>query len=47
MCCEIINDYLGETDSKLRVLTDSTLQKLGGITDLQLAELVPDFDADE
>ena len=41
--------YLDEDETELRELTDSTLQKLGGITDEQFAELelVPDFDTDE
>ena len=41
--------YLDEDETELRELTDSALQKLGGITDMQFAELelVPDFDTDE
>ena len=41
--------YLDEDETELRELTDSALQKLGGITDTQFAELelVPDFDTDE
>ena len=41
--------YLDEDEAELRELTDSTLQKLGEITDEDFAalELVPDFDTDE
>ena len=41
--------HLEPDETELRELTDSTLHKLGGITDEQFAvlELVPDFDADE
>lgn len=41
--------YLDEDEAELWALTDSALQKLGGITDEQFAELelVPDFDTDE
>ena len=40
---------LMQTLTELRELTDSTLRKLGGITDAQFAELelLPDFDTDE
>ena len=38
--------HLEPDETELRELTDSTLRKLGGITDKQFAELelVPDFD---
>lgn len=38
--------HLEPDETELRELTDSTLRKLGGITDEQFAELelVPDFD---
>ena len=38
--------HLEPDEAELRELTDSTLRKLGGITDEQFAELeiVPDFD---
>ena len=38
--------HLEADETELRELTDSTLRKLGGITDEQFAELeiVPDFD---
>ena len=38
--------HLEPDETELRELTDSTLHKLGGITDEQFAELelVPDFD---
>ena len=38
--------HLEHDETELRELTDSTLRKLGGITDEQFAELeiVPDFD---
>ncbi|MFR0844513.1 MAG: transposon-transfer assisting family protein [Oscillospiraceae bacterium] len=41
--------HLEPDETELRELTDSTLHKLGGITDEQFKELelVPDFDADE
>ena len=41
--------HLEPDETELRELTDSTLRKLGSITDEQFAalELVPDFDADE
>ena len=41
--------HLEPDEIELLALTDSTLQKLGGITDKQFAELelVPDFDTDE
>ena len=41
--------HLEPDETELRELTDSTLRKLGGITDEQFRtlELVPDFDADE
>ncbi len=41
--------YLDEDEAELLALSDSTLQKLGEITDEQFAklELVPDFDTDE
>ena len=40
---------LSPEETELRELTDSTLRKLGGITDAQYAELqlLPDFDTDE
>ena len=42
-------ESLDEDEAELRALTDSTLQKLGEITDEDFAELelVPDFDTDE
>lgn len=41
--------HLEPDETELRELTDSTLRKLGGITDAQFAELelLPDFDTDE
>lgn len=44
-----MHEYLDEDEAELRALTDSTLQKLGEITDEDFAklELVPDFDTDE
>ena len=41
--------HLEPDETELLALTDSTLQKLGEITDEQFAkqELVPDFDTDE
>ena len=41
--------HLEPDETELRELTDSTLRKLGGITDGQFAEmeLVPDFGTDE
>ena len=41
--------HLEPDEMELLELTDSTLRKLGGITDEQFAalELVPDFDTDE
>ena len=41
--------HLEPDETELRELTDSTLHKLGSITDAQFAELelLPDFDADE
>ena len=45
----VMRGYLEPDETELRELTDSALQKLGGITDEQFAELelVPDFDPDE
>ena len=45
----VMRGYLEPDEDELRALTDSTLQKLGEITDEQFAELelVPDFDTDE
>lgn len=39
----------GTRTGLMQTLTDSTLRKLGGITDAQFAELelLPDFDTDE
>lgn len=41
--------HLEPDETELRELTDSTLRKLGGITDAQFAELelLPDFDTVE
>ena len=41
-----MSKHLEPDETELRELTDSTLHKLGGITDEQFAELeiVPDFD---
>lgn len=41
--------HLKPDETELRELTDSTLRKLGGITDAQFAELelLPDFDTVE
>ena len=41
--------HLEPDETELRELTDSTLRKLGGVTDKQFAklELVPDFGTDE
>ena len=41
--------HLEPDETELLALTDSALKKLGGITDMQFAELklVPDFDTDE
>ena len=49
---EALNEMRGHLEpdeTELRELTDSTLRKLGGITDEQFAELelIPDFDMDE
>ena len=40
-----MRQYLGEDDEELQALTDSTLQKLGRISDdeYEALELVPDF----
>ena len=45
----VMRGYLEPDETELLELTDSALQKLGGITDEQFAELelVPDFDPDE
>jgi len=44
-----MHGHLEPDETELRELTDSTLHKLGGITDAQFAELelLPDFDTDE
>lgn len=41
--------HLEPDETELRELTDSTLRKLGGVTDKQFTklELVPDFGTDE